>query len=209
MFNRLTSFLRNGHSWPHKREEKVEIFTTNIVSVCILLVNFIVTISYFIIYSNVSFKDAFSKLPVIFQKLYVALFVFPLFISPFFSISKFTYSNTILIILGILIAVTGLVIIFLSFLKIGAVPSIKNDDQLSTTGTYKIVRHPIYFGTILTQLGLILLNQALVPLFYFPLSIILYYIMATIEENDLIQIFGQQYIDFRSKTKGKIIPYLL
>jgi len=106
-------------------------------------------------------------------------------------------------------SITGSLIIVFSFLKIGVVPSIKNDGKLSTTGTYKIVRHPIYFGTIVTQAGFILVNQALLPLIYLPLSILLYYMMATIEEKDLVNMFGDQYVEFRKKTKGKVIPLIL
>jgi len=91
----------------------------------------------------------------------------------------------------------GFFVIVLSFLKIGIVPSIKSDGMLSTTRTYKIVRHPIYFGTIVAQSGLILANQALMSLIYLPFSIILYYLMASIEEKDLVNFFGNQYIEYR------------
>ena len=186
----------------------MEIIHQNLTAILILCVNFLASISYFIIYSKDSLKNAFLKLPVILQKIYVAFFVLPLFIAPFFSYSKFASSTPLLLVAGSMIAISGFTIIILSFLKIGIVPSIKSDGQLSTTGVYRIVRHPIYFGTIVAQLGLTLANQALISLIYLPVSIILYYLMASIEEKDLVNLFGDQYLEFREKTRGKVIPFV-
>ena len=186
----------------------MEIIYQNTTAVLILSVNLITTISYFIIYSKDNLKNAFFKLPKLIQKIYVAFFVVPLFSAPFFSNMKFLDANSIVVLTGITVAIIGLLIIVLSFVKIGVVPSIKSDGKLSTTGTYRIVRHPIYFGTIVAQIGLILLNQSLVSLLYLPLSILLYFAMATMEEKDLVNMFGSQYIEFRKKTRGKVIPLI-
>lgn len=186
----------------------MEIIHQNLAAISILCINLITSISYFIIYAKDNLKNAFLKLPVVLQKIYVAFFVFPLFTAPFFSNSKFTDSNLFLLATGIIILIIGFFIIILSFLKIGVVPSIKSDGKLATTGTYKIVRHPIYFGTIAVQFGLILANQALISLIYLPFSIILYHRMASMEEKDLVNIFGDQYIEFRKKTRGKVIPFI-
>lgn len=187
----------------------MDIIHNNMIALSILSVNFAASLSYFIIYSKDSLKKAFFRLPVMAQKIYVAFFVVPLFAAPFFSISKFADPSVLFITSGIIMSIAGLLIIVFSFLKIGVVPSIKNDGKLSTTGTYKIVRHPIYFGTIVTQAGLILVNQALLPIIYLPLSILLYYMMATIEEKDLVNMFGDRYLEFSKKTKGKVIPLIL
>ena len=180
----------------------------NLTAILILCVNLIASISYFIIYTRDNLKNAFSKLPVVVQKIYVAFFVLPLFTAPFFSDAKIADSNWLLLIVGSILAIGGFALIILSFLKIGVVPSIKSDGKLSTTGAYSIVRHPIYFGTIVAQLGLGLANQAIISLIYLPLSIILYYLMASIEEKDLINLFGNQYLEFRKKTRGKVIPFI-
>lgn len=186
----------------------MDIIYQNMTAILILFANLIASVSYYIIYLNDNLKSAFLKLPVILQKLYVAFFVIPLFTAPFFSSSKFADSSLVLIIMGSCTSIVGFLIVVLSFLKIGVIPSIKRNEGLITTGTYNIVRHPIYFGTIITQLGLILINQALISLIYLPFSILLYYIMATIEEKDLINIFGNRYIDYRMKTKGKVLPFI-
>ncbi len=187
----------------------METISQNLAAVAILSVNLIASISYFVIYSTQTLKNAFFRLPVVLQKGYVAFFVIPLFAAPFFSVSRFAGPNPLLLSTGILIAFIGLSIIVLSFLKIGVVPSIKSDGKLSTSGPYKTVRHPIYFGTILAQSGLILANQALIPLVYLPVSICLYYLMATLEEKDLVHMFGREYIEFQKKTRGKVIPFIL
>lgn len=187
----------------------MKLLQENTLSLMILSVNLLATISYFVIYSNNKFKNSFFKLPNILQKIYVAFFVAPLFASPFFAVTKFSEFNIFYVMTGITFTTTGIVIIIMSFFKIGIIPSIKSDGKLSTTGTYKIVRHPIYFGTILAQIGFILINQSLIPAIYLPFSIILYYIMATIEEKDLIEIFGDEYKNFKLKTRGKVLPIIL
>jgi protein-S-isoprenylcysteine O-methyltransferase Ste14 len=187
----------------------MNLIAQNFTSVLLLSINLLTTLSYFIVYSNNGYKKAFAKLPMLLQKIYVAFFVLPLFLAPFFGVSKFAPASLPFIIGGSSIALIGFLLIILSFLKIGVVPSIKHDGKLSTTGVYKIVRHPIYFGTIVTQLGLSLANQSVITLLYLPISTFLYYVMATIEERDLVDSFGDEYKSFQKNTKGKVIPLIL
>lgn len=187
----------------------MNLIAQNFTSVLLLSINLLTTFSYFIVYTNNGYKKAFAKLPMLLQKIYVAFFVLPLFLAPFFGVSKFAPSSLPFIIGGSSITLIGFLLIILSFLKIGVVPSIKHDGKLSTTGVYKIVRHPIYFGTIVTQLGLSLANQSVITLLYLPISTFLYYVMATIEERDLVDSFGDEYKSFQKNTKGKVIPLIL
>lgn len=94
----------------------MELINQNLTSAFILLINFVTTVSYFIIYSKDNLKKSFFILPVILQKLYVAFFVFPLFTAPFFSNTKFANPNSIIITSGVIIVLTGLLIIAFSFL---------------------------------------------------------------------------------------------
>jgi protein-S-isoprenylcysteine O-methyltransferase Ste14 len=183
--------------------------TQNFTSVLILSINLLTTLSYFLVYTNNGYKKAFARLPMLLQKIYVAFFVLPLFLAPFFGVTKFAQSSQLFTIGGSAIAMIGFLVINLSFLKIGVVPSIKHDGELSTTGVYKIVRHPIYFGTIVMQLGLTLANQSVITLLYLPISTFLYFFMATIEERDLVDSFGDEYKSFQKNTKGKVIPLIL
>ena len=54
-----------------------------------------------------------------------------------------------------------------------------------------------------------MLNQVLVTLLYLPISVLLYYNMAVLEEKDLAVAFGQEYKAYRNKVKKRIIPLIL
>jgi protein-S-isoprenylcysteine O-methyltransferase Ste14 len=97
----------------------------------------------------------------------------------------------------------------LAFLKIGAVPSLRERSALITTGVYGLVRHPIYAGTILTFLGVILFFEAMIPLLYFPISVGLYFIMTVYEEKSLMAEYGREYNEYQKKVRKRIIPYFL
>ncbi len=183
--------------------------SVNILPIAILSINFAATISYYVIYTNRNLKHFFSKLPVPLQKMYVGLFILPLFTAPFVPQSKFLGNNVSIIFIGIIFAAIGFSFILMSFLRIGIIPSIKSKGGLSKTGVYGIVRHPIYAGTILVQIGLTLVNQSLVTLIYLPFSIIFYLIMAMIEEKDLINTFGQEYIEYKENVRKRVIPFII
>lgn len=187
----------------------MDVNNNNLVTILVLCINTIATISYYVIYSRENIKNAFIKLPQIIQKMYVGLFVIPLFCAPFFKQSKFCKQNIILMYSGIIVFIVGIAFIIMSFTKIGVVPSIKGKSGLSTNGIYGIVRHPIYAGTIIAQIGLTVLNQSLVTLIYIPISIILYFFMTVIEEKDLCNKFGKEYIEYKQKVKKRIIPFIL
>lgn len=79
------------------------------------------------------------------------------------------------------------------------------DEQYSlrTDGPYQFSRHPIYLFSILF-LGL----RPYMTLFYFTtfiLVIIYFYIGSYFEEKKLEQIFGQQYLDYKSQV-SRIFP---
>lgn len=81
------------------------------------------------------------------------------------------------------------------------------EHKLVKHGIYSCIRHPIYFGAILFNLGFILLFSSLygflIMLAFIPC--ILYRIR--IEEKMLIQKFGEEYRDYM-KTTNKIIPFV-
>lgn len=173
----------------------------------ILVINLIATFIYLVFLSNESRK----RMPVLLQKLLVVLFVGPLFIAPFLPQVRINFAiyDFIKIPVSLLLIVGGLIFIGFAFLKIGAIPSLKAKSSLITQGVYRIVRHPIYCGTLITFLGLILWTNTFVSLFYFPISILLYFIMTVYEEKSLIGEYGQEYIDYQKRVRKRIIPFVL
>ncbi len=184
-------------------------FTHNAAPIVGLSINLLTAISYFVLHANEKRKTAFFRLPLLIQKGYVALFVAPLFVSPFLPQSHFSAPHAFFVVTGILLTSLGLLFILLSFFKIGLIPSMKSSGGISTNGVYGIVRHPIYSGTVITEIGLTLGNQSLITLIYIPISVLLYFLMALIEEKELILHFSDEYSKYQQKVKYKLIPYIV
>lgn len=86
--------------------------------------------------------------------------------------------------------------------------SIKEDHQIKKEGFYKFVRHPSYSFALLTFLGLgLFLNNwiSLIVVFIPVFAAFLYRIK--IEEHALTEKFGQEYIQYKEKTK-MLIPFV-
>ncbi len=186
-----------------------EFLNENLSVILILSINLFVTLFYLVIINNDKMKTGFNNMNIVIQKLFVFLFFGPLFISPFLPQPRFTYFHWSITLLGIVITLAGALMIICSFLKIGVIPSIKVKSGLSTSGTYGIVRHPIYSGTVITFLGLIVMMRAVLSLSYLPFSVLLYYLMTVYEERDLIKMYGEDYLSYRKAVKRRIIPFAL
>jgi len=81
------------------------------------------------------------------------------------------------------------------------------EHKLITTGPYRLIRHPIYLGEIFFGLSLPMILGSLYGfiLMLMPIPMLVYRIR--IEEETLVSKFGQEYLDYASKTK-KLIPYI-
>lgn len=111
---------------------------------------------------------------------------------------------------GLVLTSYGVIVIHRAFKKISiqSFLGLKGEStELIVDGMHKHVRHPIYSGIILIQMGLFAFIPTLavgcanlVIAIYLPIGIYL-------EEQKLIQIFGQKYLDYRSQVPA-IIPRL-
>lgn len=182
-----------------------------LVVLAVLSMNLLATIIYLFFLSSEARKSRFFQAPVWVQKLFVLLFVGPLFGSPILpqaSIPTADFGGVRLWV-GVIFAALGCIFILGSFLKIGVVPSLRKRSGLITQGVYGIVRHPIYAGTIFAFLGLNLIFNAFISLLYLPVSIALYFIMTVHEEKSLVHEYGQEYLDYRSDVPKRIIPFVM
>lgn len=76
--------------------------------------------------------------------------------------------------------------------------------QLVTTGAYGLVRHPLYFSSILMSLGLFFLLSNILLLGCF-IGLLCYYFPAKKEEEMLLERFGRQYKEYKSRV-GMFFP---
>jgi protein-S-isoprenylcysteine O-methyltransferase Ste14 len=113
---------------------------------------------------------------------------------------------------GSLLALAGVAVVVRSRAELGSawsfVPKANEGTGLVTTGPYRLVRHPIYFGLLLFALG-----EALAFGSWPAVMIVLFGIAPTfawrarVEEKLLSRTFRDSYAAYRQRTP-MIIPYL-
>ena len=77
-------------------------------------------------------------------------------------------------------------------------------DKVISTGIYSKIRHPQYFGAILSHIGISFLLSSLYSILSTPLVIGVIYIFSWKEEKELVREFGKGYEDYK-----KITPMLI
>lgn len=80
-------------------------------------------------------------------------------------------------------------------------------EKVITTGIYSKIRHPQYFGAIISHFGISILLSSFYSLLTTPLIILLIYLMSWKEEKELIREFGKEYEDYK-KGVPMLIPRL-
>jgi protein-S-isoprenylcysteine O-methyltransferase len=86
--------------------------------------------------------------------------------------------------------------------------AIASDHRLVEAGPYRLLRHPSYTGALLgfLGLGLCLDNWASLALLMVPTSVVFLRRMR-IEENALLETFGERYRDYMRRTR-RLIPFI-
>ena len=80
--------------------------------------------------------------------------------------------------------------------------------RLVISGPYLCVRHPLYSSVLLVFLGLGLLTGFL--LLAVPILFIIYYLVSAIEEKEMVEIHGDEYIKYQKRvTRLNPLPLLL
>ena len=74
-------------------------------------------------------------------------------------------------------------------------------------GLYKHVRHPLYVGEILRTFWVQLILSSLIGFVFSIIAICLLLIRIQIEEEMLIEKFGEEYEEYKKNTK-KLIPFI-
>jgi protein-S-isoprenylcysteine O-methyltransferase Ste14 len=114
---------------------------------------------------------------------------------------------------GSLLAIAGAAIVYRSRIELGAAwslaPRADPGTGLVTTGTYRLVRHPIYLGFVLLALGqalafgswpaLVIVMAGVAPTFAWR---------ARTEEKLLRRTFGERYAVYQQRAR-MVIPYVL
>lgn len=72
--------------------------------------------------------------------------------------------------------------------------------KLIDSGVYALVRHPMYLGTLLFCLSFLFISVSLLSTAIWIAFFIVYDRMATYEEESLMEILGEQYVDYQKRV---------
>lgn len=106
------------------------------------------------------------------------------------SIVRMIIGFPILIISGIF-AKYGLRIVF---------GEVRDKPKIIEKGVFKIVRHPIYLGSILLYLGLTILTCSIASAILWIIIVIFYYYISKFEEKLLLKEFGRDYEKYMERV---------
>ncbi|MBN2174016.1 MAG: isoprenylcysteine carboxylmethyltransferase family protein [Bacteroidales bacterium] len=74
-------------------------------------------------------------------------------------------------------------------------------------GVFSMVRHPVYVGSILLYLGLILYTLSLASAAFWLVIVVFYYFISRYEEKILTDYFGEEYLRYKNEVP-MLIPRL-
>jgi protein-S-isoprenylcysteine O-methyltransferase Ste14 len=81
------------------------------------------------------------------------------------------------------------------------------EHHLVKDGLYKHVRHPLYLGEILRNLGFVIIFSSVYGTLIVLLASTFLFFRMDIEEKMLISVFGQEYREYKRRTK-RLIPHV-
>jgi len=139
----------------------------------------------------------------------IILFLLTPFLN-YYEVSNFY--NIWIIVIGAILGIAGLAIRYISYRTLGAfyTRTLKKTDnhKLVTNGIYKYIRHAGYLSSILIFIGIGMTLCNFVTLgFVIVIYPIVYIYRISVEEKMLIDMFGNEYIEYQRKSK-KLIPFV-
>lgn len=96
--------------------------------------------------------------------------------------------------------IIGFVLIIPAVILIAAAMASIPKEGLVKTGILGIVRHPMYLGTIIASIALILIFQSILSMILSVSAIILLGLASKLEENDNIERFGDSYKEHMARV---------
>jgi len=112
--------------------------------------------------------------------------------------------------LGIVVSLLGIALVLVGWRKIHQEywRMEAEEGKLVQTGIYRHIRHPQYIGFFLITFGMMLEWVTIPLLILYVLLLVLYYRLAKREEADMVKEFGEEYIEYKKRTK-MFIPHLI
>jgi protein-S-isoprenylcysteine O-methyltransferase Ste14 len=100
----------------------------------------------------------------------------------------------VLRVLGIVLLVIGVAIRILAWIQI---PNTHRISNLVTSGIYSRTRNPVYLAFMFIIAGIAFLFPGLLTLMWLVIGIVVLYGLAKLEEGDLENVYGNEYLDYK------------
>jgi len=100
--------------------------------------------------------------------------------------------GTVLMILGMILIVLGWISLY---------RQVKRGDNFASSGIYRYSRNPQYLGFMLLIIGWFFGWPTILTLIFSPILIYKYYRAARAEEKDMLNIYGDKYLEYQSRAK--------
>ena len=112
----------------------------------------------------------------------------------------------ILLLGSLIFAIWGFVLLY----RMGkpAEGHLERTTRLITTGLYGYIRHPLYLSLILGGFGAMAKDPGYLQILLAIINFIALIFTARVEEQEMIQKFGEEYKEYKKKTK-MFIPFIL
>ena len=124
---------------------------------------------------------------------------------PIYSNSSVQYVGVIIIFIGIILRLFAVVTLG-QFFTVDV--TIRQDHKLKKDGLYKYLRHPSYFASLVSFIGMGWTFNNWLSLLLLVVAILIAFInRIKIEEKLLIQHFGSEYTEYKKHTSG-LIPFI-
>ena len=143
--------------------------------------------------------------------LFLVFFFFRKINSPFlFKIEGLQLFGGVLVVVGILLLIAAL--LQYNLREFTGLQQLKNKstttiNELKTSGLNSYVRHPLYFATLCLLWGYFLYHPTYLILVTAIISTIYIYVGTKLEEQKLIEDFGEAYKIYQKKVK-MLVPYI-
>lgn len=126
--------------------------------------------------------------------------------------NRWGLSHLIMAAIGLVTIIAGFIIRWRAILQLKNAftvdVAIGTEQKLKTDGIFKTIRHPSYLGLLIIMTGFAISMNSIISILVIviPMIIVLLF-RISVEENLLVEAFGNQYIEYKSKTK-KLIPWV-
>lgn len=144
-------------------------------------------------------EHAFGDLgQIIFLIIFLIVWISDSFFLKYSTYSQDTMPNMVRMIIGFpILIISGI------FAKYGLgiiFGEVRKKPEIIEKGVFKIVRHPIYLGSILLYLGLTILTCSIASAVVWIIIVIFYYYISRYEEKLLLKKFGADYKSYMERV---------